>query len=316
MFASSIHQLPTINDFESAHEMFTKTPKPVTRNGQWSDNQRPLKDKRSWHYRIEQGRGGEYYDLCLYHTAMARFYAPTPEGRRVMYASYDSNTSKQFMHNVTRHTSLMHMDTTEGHTVAVPIPTRTSIHDGDRDFSASLWFDNSPHKRLDVTQSAHTPMYTHRVGPDDKALVQQVRERCEPYITLACLRIGDWRRDEYINEDLLAPFQGGVAASLAQKRAIEQITGFTRGGASEVTQGDINAFMELAERVYDYEATKLYYKARYDSEKPVTEKVLADGLWRVIVRETLQLRRKSAAVPLPQFMAVGKFPKTTATPFA
>ena len=96
MFSSSIHNLPTINDFESAHEWFTKTPKPVTRKGQWNDNQRPLKDTRSWHYRIEQGRGGDYYDVMLYTTAMARFYAPTPDGRRVMYTAHNSNTSKQF----------------------------------------------------------------------------------------------------------------------------------------------------------------------------------------------------------------------------
>lgn len=314
MFASSIHLLPTINDFESAHEWFTKTPKPVTRNGQWNDNQRPLKDKRSHHYRIEQGRGGEYYDVMLYTTAMARFYAPTPEGRRVLYTSHSSNTSKQFMNSVTRHSTLMSKLSTDKLIVTVPIPAKDCVSEGGHEFSASLWLDTQG--RIDVAQSVHTPMYTHKTGPGDKDLVQHVRERCEPYITLACMRMGDWRRDEYVNEDLLVPFKGGVAVGDTHRTAIEQITGFTRLGMSEVTQNNINAFMELAERVYDYEATKLYYKAHYNPDKPVTEKVLADGLWRVIVRETYQLRRKSVAVPLPQFMAVGKFPRTTATPFA
>jgi hypothetical protein len=308
---SSTQNLPTINDFESAHEHFTKTPKPVTRKGQWNDNQRPLKDTRSHHYRIEQGRGGEYYDVVLYTTAMARFYAPTPDGRRVMYTAHNSNTSKQFMRNVTRHSTLMHMDTTDNQTVAVPVSYKDSIYEDGHGFSASLWFDNSPHKRLVVEQSAHTPMYTHKVGKSDKETRNHIRALCEPYITLACLRMGDWRRMEYVDEDLLTPFRVGVGVTWAQRDAIRCMT-----QGNDLEQVSINTFMALAEKVYDYEATKLYYKANYDSEKPVTEKVLADGLWRVIVRETYALQRKSEAVPLPQFMNIMNFPRTTATPFA
>ena len=311
MFSSSIHNLPTINDFESAHEHFTQTPKPVTRKGQWNDNQRPLKDTRSHHYRIEQGRGGEYYDVMLYTTAMARFYAPTPDGRRVMYTSHGSNMSKQFMRCVTRHSTLMHMDTTDGRTVAVPVPAKDCIHEDGREFSASLWFDNSPHKRLVVEQSAHTPMYTHKVGKSDKETREHIKALCEPYITLACLRIHEWRRDEHVNEDLLRPFKGGVELLFGQREAVRRMT-----QGKPLSQEHINAFMRAVEYVYDYEATKLYYKAHYNSEQPVTEKVLADGLWRVIVRETYELRRKSEAVPLPQFMNIMDFPRTTATPFA
>lgn len=314
MFSSKIHRLPSIDNYEAAHKWFTKTPKPVTRNGQWNDNQRPLKDTRSHHYRIEQGRGGDYYDVMLYTTAMARFYAPTPDGRRVMYTSHSSNTSKQFMSYVTHHSTFMRMDTTDRQTVAVPVPAKDCISEDGHEFSASLWLDTQG--RIDVAQSAHTPMYTHKTGPSDKALAKQIRERFEPYITLACLRTHGWRRDAYVNADLLEPFKGGVEVGYVHRTAIQRITGSPHGGTPEVTQGDINAFMELAERVYDYEATKLYYKAHYNPEQPVTEKVLADGLWRVIVRETPQLRRKSVAVPLPQFMNVTDFPRTTATPFA
>lgn len=315
MFTSSMHTLPTINDFESAHEWFTKTPKPVTIKGQWNDNQRPLKDKRSHHYRIEQGRGGEYYDVVLYSTAMARFYAPTPDGRRVMYTSHDSNTSKQFMRNVTRHSSLMHMDTTDRQTVAVPVPFKTCIYEDGRGFSASLWFDNSPHRRLVVAQSAHTPMYTHKVGKDDKETRSHIKGLCEPYITLACMRLPEFASNMFINHDLLTPFKGGVEVAYPHNEAIRLMT-----AGKEVSQAFINAFMGLAERVYDYEATKLSVKqgdATGDTiAQRITEKVLADGLWRVIVRETSALRRKSEAVPLPQFMNIMHFPRTSATPYA
>lgn len=309
MFSTNIHRLPSINDFESAHEWFTKTPKPVTRKGQWNDNQRPLKDKRSHHYRLEQGRGGEYYDVMLYNTAMARFYAPTPEGRRVMYTSHSSNTSKQFMSYVTHHSTLLHMDTTDNQTVAVPVPYKDSIYEDGQGFSASLWFN--PSGKLVVEQSAHTPMYTHKVGKNDKETREHIKALCEPYITLACLRLHGAQRDGYVNEDLLRPFKGGVDVLFSEREAIRRMT-----EGRELGQEFINAFMTLANKVYDYEATKLYYKTHYNPEQPVTEKVLADGLWRVIVRETHQLRRKSEAVPLPQFMNIMQFPRTTATPFA
>lgn len=315
MFSSSIHNLPTINDFESAHEWFTQTPKPVTRKGQWNDNQRPLKDTRSHHYRIEQGRGGEYYDVMLYTTAMARFFAPTPDGRRVMYTSHGSNMSKQFMRSVTRHSNLLYMDTTDNQTVAVPVPAKDSIYEAGRSFSASLWLDNSPHKRLVVEQSAHTPMYTHKVGKGDKETRDHIKALCEPYITLACLRLPEFANNMFINEDLIEPFRGGVGVEWAQRDAIRCMT---QGNA--LGQDYINKFMALAEKVYDYEATKLSFKqgphTGDDIAQHITEKVLADGLWRVIVRETYPLQRKSEAVALPQFMNILHYPKTAATPFA
>jgi len=311
MFSSSIHHLPSVGSYASAHAIFTKTAKPFTRSGQWHDNQRPLKDTRSHHYRLEQGPDAEYYDVMLYRTAMARFYAPTPEGRREMYISHDSNMSKQFMRSVTHHSNFMTMRSTDLLEVAVPIPNMHTIHDKGTGFSASLWFD--PLNRLDVDKSAHTPMFTHRTNPADKALVQQVRERCEPYITLACMRLPEFASNMFINQELLVPFKGGVEVLFSGRMAIRRMT-----DGDEVGQEFINAFMTLAEKVYDYEATKLSFKQGAltgdDIAQHVTEKVLADGLWRVIVRETPQLRRKSEAVPLPQFMAAGKYPKTTATP--
>lgn len=315
MFSSSIHNLPTINDFESAHEWFTQTPKPVTRKGQWNDNHRPLKDTRSWHYRIEQGRDGEFYDVMLYTTAMARFYKPTPDGRRVMYTSHGSNMSKQFMRSVTRHSNLLHMDTTDRQTVAVPVSYKDSIYEAGHGFSASLWFDNSPHKRLVVEQSAHTPMYTHKAGKSDKEKREHIKALCEPYITLACLRLPEFANNMGIDQDLLIPFRGGVGVDWAQRDAIRCMT---QGNA--LGQDYINKFMGLAEKVYDYEATKLSFKqgphTGDDIAQHITEKVLADGLWRVIVRETRALQRKSEAVPLPQFMNIMDYPKTAATPFA
>ena len=311
MFSSSVHQLPTISNYDDADRWFHNTKQPNGRRGQWTSNKRPLKDTRSWHYRIEQGCDGEFYDVCLYSTVMARFYKPTPKGRRVMFAAHPSNLSKQFMHSVTRHAHYMDMLTTTNEVVAVPVANRDSLNDGRTPFSASLWF--SPSDKLDIARSAHTPHYVHRTNDDDKALRVQARANAEPMITLACLRLAEFEAAATFDEDQLEPFRGGVKLSYEMGVALNLIV----MSPQDMREKDAHHFMELAERVYDYEATKLAVAAPLgESPERVSEKVLADGLWRVIKRAVAPLQRKSHAVELPQFMNADRFPRSTATTHA
>jgi hypothetical protein len=239
---------------------------------------------------------------------MARFYKPTPEGRRVMYAAHPSSLSKQFMSYVTWHKHYQTMLTTTNEVVAVPVANRDSIYDGRTPFSASLWF--SPADKLDITQSAHTPHYVHRMNADDKALRVQARANAEPMITLACLRLAEFEAAATFKEDQLAPFTGGVKLSYEMGAAINRIV----MSPQEVGEKDAHHFMKLAERVYDYEATKLAVAAPLgETAQLVSEKVLADGLWRVMKRAVAVIGRKSHATELPQFMNAELFPRTTAT---
>jgi hypothetical protein len=78
----------------------------------------------------------------------------------------------------------------------------------------------------------------------------------------------------------------------------------------------INEFMMLAEDVFDYEAVKA--AERYPNDyilEHVTEKTLADALWRIAKRECSFLKRKSDATPLAPFMDAKEYPRTTATPY-
>jgi hypothetical protein len=73
--------------------------------------------------------------------------------------------------------------------------------------------------------------------------------------------------------------------------------------------------MRLAEDVFDYEAVKVAERYPNDSIlEHVTEKVLADALWRIAKRECSVLKRKSDAIQLAPFMDVKDFPNT-ATPY-
>jgi hypothetical protein len=310
MFSTSIRNLPSIASWEAAHSTFNNTKKPVTRNGAWCDSQRPLKDSRSHHYRIERGNDGEYYDVCLHQTVMARYYKPTAEGRHVLYTGHPSNMSKQFMRHVLNVRHYNERTTTDGRRVAVPIAHKRYLIDKGAEFSTKLWLVDR--HLIDVDKSVHTPHYTHRMSADDKATHKQTRANMEPYVTLACMRIPEFLERVNIDYDLLEPFKG-VEINWSDRRVLERIA----QGMPDIPQAEINEFMDLAENLYDYEATKAADKYPNDHiSEHVTEKVLADALWRITKRECSFLKRKSAAIPLPQFMDVGKYPRTTASPYA
>lgn len=324
MFSSSIHTLPNVTTWESAHNTFNNTPRPKgpRSNSVWADNQRPLKDNRSWHYRIERINGGEHYDVILHHTVMARYYKPTPTGRRVLYTGHPSNMSKQFMRHVLNVRHQNTWMTTDGRLVAVPIANRDSIPDKGSTFSADLWFATQTgihaSKRIDVDKSSHTTHYVKRMSPDDRATHKQARANMENLITLACMRIPEFLGRVYLDYDLLEPFQG-VDVGYAERAALDSLaSGQFAALKPESQERHIAEFMRLAEDVYDYEAVKV--AARYSTEatahiaEHVTEKVLADALWRIAKRECSVLERRSDAIQLAPFMDVKDFPNT-ATPY-
>jgi len=312
MFSTSIHNLPSIESWEAAHSTFNNTKQPRSK---WADNQRPLKDSRSYHYRIERLNGGEHYDVCLHQTVMARYYKPTAEGRHVLYTGHPSNMSKQFMRHVLNVRHYNEQTTTDGRRVAVPIANKRYLIDKGSTFSTKLWLVDR--HLIDVDKSVHTPHYTHRMSADDKATHKQARANMEPYVTLACMRIPEFLERVNIDYDLLEPFKG-VEVGYANRDALDNIAaGSFASLTAEEQQEHIHAFMVLAEKVYDYEATKAAEKYPNDHiSEHVTEKVLADALWRITKRECPFLNRKSAATPLPQFMEVGEYPRTTASPYA
>jgi hypothetical protein len=316
MFSSSINTLPNVTTWESAHNTFNNTKQPRSK---WADNQRPLKDSRSYHYRIERLNGGEHYDVVLHNTVMARYYKPTPEGRRVLYTGHPSNMSKQFMRHVlsVRHDNTW--TTTDGRLVAVPIANRDSITDKGSAFSADLWLvkhETLYGKYIDVAKSSHTTHYTKRMSPDDKATHKRARANMENLITLACMRIPEFHGRTLIDYDLLKPFKG-VDVGYAARNALEVLaSGQFAALKPESQERHIAAFMILAENVFDYEATKAADRYPNDSIlEHVTEKVLADALWRIAKRECNTLKRKSDATPLPQFMDAKEYPTTTATAY-
>jgi len=305
MFSTSIHNLPSIESWEAAHSTFNNTKQP---RKTWADHQRPLKDSRSYHYRIERRNEGEYYDVILHSTVMARYYKPTADGRRVLYTGHPSNMSKQFMRHVLNVRHQNTRTTTDGRLVALPIANRDSVTDKGSTFSADLWLVDR--HLIDVAKSSHTTHYIKRMSPDDRAAHKQARANMENLITLACMRIPEFHGRVNIDYDLLEPFKG-VGVDWHYRNALVRAT----QGMPGISEAEISMFMGLAEDVFDYEATKAAAKHPNDSAlEHVTEKVLADALWRLAKRECSTLKRRSDAIQLAPFMDAKDFPNT-ATPY-
>lgn len=169
---SSVHTLFSVPTYEACEKHFERTPRP--RGARWHEFQRPLGNNRQLHYRIEQGK--DYYDVCLYHTVMARFFKPLANGdRRVLYEADRRVTSKQFMWyilNVGDET--VSCTTTYGSKVRVPIGFSLSETD--------LWFDTD--NRLDVERSKHPQVYRYVASEEVKAWRRVVKRNLDTLLML------------------------------------------------------------------------------------------------------------------------------------
>ena len=173
--------------YEEAHRYFTQTAKP--RSSKWSGYERPLGSNAQYHYRIAQShethRGedgsvahveGRYYDVILYSTTMARFYAPNSAGEhRICYTSVPRTLSGQFMHHVLGVGYVQTYKDTEGIERIVPIG-------GGREFGTDLWFDSAG--KLLVKCSTHAPIVSVHAS---KALLEwkaDLKRKLDPVICL------------------------------------------------------------------------------------------------------------------------------------
>lgn len=317
MFTPSLHRLPCLYNYEKAHTYFTKTSRPP-RSQRWAENQRPLKDVRSHHYRIETGRDniGHYYDLMLYSTAMARYYEPTivdgKQHERRMYRNYPSTTSAQFLLSVVDFRRQQSVPTTDGYHCIAPVYTKTLP---DSRFSLDAVFIDG---KLDVANSRHTPHYKYVSNDDDKQRRAVMRERLNVYVMLAVLRMPEFEQNAQITDERGRPF-GGSSKRFSMRESVRAIVD------GRETEKAVQEFFHLAQDVFSTLASKRAYEQvgfkltnywgtykgdDYDKlEKKITqqefEKVLRDNALKIA-----GAGRRSEPKELPQFMREEDYPKS------
>lgn len=304
MFAGQTRNLPYIRNYAEADAYWQKTKKPP-RSKKWEEWQRPLRDTRSWHYRIERHADGAYYDLFLYSTAMARYYAPNADGRELrMYMGHDSQTSKGFMSDVLGVHTFIKRCTTDGRTVVTPITNKRMENS---DFSARLMFDKD--NRLIVDESAHTPIYRRVSNDEDKQRRQYIKAKFDTLLTLCAMRIPEFENTiEADWEDTGSFFSRGLRWQ--HDKAIKTIIAALEH-EQEPGPEAVATFMEVPMLMYRglvsdraADEKRLSWSGKTCSplalDKRVTEKDLIRSVW-AIVQRIGGLKAQSGTVEYPQF---------------
>jgi hypothetical protein len=242
---SNISGCFSIHNYDAARLHFARTPAPnAKRRGSsvWSDNQRPLDDERKHHYRIEHHTypertsfSGEtipardFYDVCLYHTAMVRYHKPLPDGSRcVEYTNHGTNLSKQFMWRMGFGPELKIGD------VVVPVAYK--------ELGTTIWRDANG--QLIKEKSHHAPVYKYVTSPEQKAWRKTMKESTRNLVTLFEIGMqmpepggGKWGRHDG------APFKG-VNVLFSTRQALRHFDG-------EVTESTTHLQIEALKHVWD-----------------------------------------------------------------
>lgn len=321
----TVGSVASITSYAMAETHFSQTPE-HKRCKNWQPHERCLKRRASGnrHYRLEQHNGGEYYDVCLYQQVMARFYRPNAEGHsRVLYSGHSSVTSKSFMWNVLNVWHTKTMFTTDNRHVVAPIYNCNDIIDLNDKFSLDMTLNAN--RQIIIDKSRHTPHYTHKSNAEDKAKRVRIKEKFANYIMLAQMRMPEFADNCNASQNAGRPFGGGGGNTPNIRMAVEAIW------EDDVPDEHwVSSFFDMCQDAYDTIVAKRGYDqanftlARYWTgtnsshpstlDKPVTEKDLENSILNKVYK-LVGANNKSEAVPQPQFMDKGAYPRSSITTY-
>jgi len=324
MFSGQTRNLPYIRNYIDAKKWWDEHPKPP-RSRKWEDYQRPLYNTASKHYRLESMSPDEYIDVVLYHTVMARYYKPTPDGKqRRLYMGDGTITSRSFMCDVVGVNPWGNTESTpDGGKVIAPIYCRSFMSDGGHEFSADFMFDAN--NRLLVDESRHTKHWRRVSNECDKAKRKHIREMFSIYLDLAMLRLPEFEAHADIDRYAGQPFSGND--SWKDNQGVDQMyQAMLKGELPE--QDDIDKFFEVARSAFNTLASKRAYNqdgfnmeswytkqkgipanTYADLEKPITGADLRKALEGKVIK-ICGANAQTGHLPIPQFPSTDDYPRS------
>lgn len=186
-WGNGAHRMTGLLNYPQAARYFKEHDRP--RGKKWLLEQRPLYNSRSHHYRIEEGQGGEYYDLVLYETPLVRYYKP------------DGATSVTWLRSTDRTTDAAFLSTAgwaqrRSYQGKGCIPLSPYVAQEYRaqngvlvpaDWSAVI-VRHATNDALVKHSSAHRPVYRKRSSEEDVARRKEVRKKHETTVETLLLR--------------------------------------------------------------------------------------------------------------------------------
>lgn len=327
---NNMRNVERICGYNQAARYFEETKKP--RTVKWGEDERPLYNTRSHHYRIVKGEdiGGKYYDLVLYATSMIRYYEPDASGfNRVLVRGHGSCASGNFLwwHGFMRGKELCCVDG-EGNTRGGRLLLNQAVHNAEKfgvpyNWSADLMFIGSPDDgyRIDLTRSRHIPGYKAASSDEDKAKRKQLKQAVDHWVELL-----GYRLEEYLNTQIDANSwrvnNAGNAFTSAlellewkEQNAIREAVLGVLDGIVDAMDGEtfVNAMTKLGHAVATHLQGVRENKARgaWDYQKRAYEMNPIEPVTRADFRKSMEshlisllnLREGSARVDIGQFPA-------------
>lgn len=306
------NNLPRLHNFKQAHAYFEGRAKPP-RSKNYAINERPLASVSGAHYKII--KHDTHYDIRLYSTIMARYYAPDADGgERRLYMGHNSMTSRSFMWQVLYVGGVNEIDSDMSR-VVMPVYSRSSIEDNGTPFSLDAYFDTKTNLLI-TSKSSHTPHYKFLSNTADKSERAQKKANLANFVMLATMRLPDYKDNVTLDHSMGRPF--GEYSFV--HHADDAVKGIINGTP---TEENINTFFKVGQAVYDMLASKRGYEQQEfnlntwrgtkstidDLAKPITESDFEVAMTKRCLVIAGAYKR-SERIEIPQFPLVGDYPRS------
>lgn len=202
-FSNSVRNIQSIGGYDQAARFFAETRKPKT--ARWSEDERPLYNTRSLHYRIVRGHDASYFDLVNYDTPLIRYYKPDTNGdQRILVRDWDSQVSRQFLYKHRwfqgKPLIVRNLDGSEreGRLLLNRLVSSAQEHGVERGWSADfvLIADTAERPIIDASRSHHIPGYKAVSSAEDKAKRKALKEAAAHWVELMAYRIPEFDTNE------------------------------------------------------------------------------------------------------------------------
>lgn len=333
-FGNRTDKCKPIVSYSQALMFFTRRPK--VRSSRWAENARPIYvsadgkfSTRMHQYRLVAGPHDPttatpvYFDLVLHNTSVIRYMAPTEDGKRVVYLTYDgwpTLLTRQFMW---RHGWYygQKLYTTDGMPVTVPLNYRAKSEDWvDGQWLAKLTFDTD--NKLIVAESDHMPVYKRKSSAADKAVRATLREKMDLLHDML------WFSIEGIQADMMGSVDARYASTYALQRdfgpftsALDRLNGAYRtqiwtaraefiDPAIEFSTPTIAAMRCLYMCAYQY----TYGRLELDRDNAESTPPAQDAVKKAVngyLMALINVKDGTHYEPLPKFMLADEFPART-----